>query len=260
MKGVFLVHWHAEEAAARCARLQALGYRVRHESGQDGEAARAMKRALAEVDAVVIDLARLPSHGRQFAIALRQQKATRHLPLVFLQGDPEKTSRVKEALPDAVFTTWAKVAPALKKALAKPVAAPVVPAMPDYSGTPLPKKLGIRAGAKVVLLGAPPDFAATLGELPEGATLTTRLVGQPDVVLLFSRALADLQRRLPPVVEVIEPGGGLWLCWPKKTAGVQTDLDANVVRALGLDAGLVDNKVCAVDATWSGLRFARRRR
>jgi hypothetical protein len=129
-----------------------------------------------------------------------------------------------------------------------------------YSGTPLARKLGIRPGARVGLSGAPPGAEALLGDLPEGARVTRRLAGPLDVVLLFTGRRADLARRLPRARAAMRDDGGLWVAWPKRASGVPTDLTEDVVREAGLDAGLVDNKVCAIDATWSGLRLVVRLR
>jgi hypothetical protein len=135
----------------------------------------------------------------------------------------------------------------------------VVPSAPDYSGTPLVKKLGIRSGSRVALIGAPRDFDETLGELPEGVAVARRLRGELDVVLLFCRTLAELQRRLPKAHEVLAPRGGLWVAWPKKASGVATDLTQATVRSFGLGSNFVDYKICAIDEIWSGLLFARRK-
>lgn len=124
-----------------------------------------------------------------------------------------------------------------------------------YSGTPLPRKLGVAAGARVAVLGAPADFA---DRLPD-AIVRTRLAGSFEVIVLFARSRAQLDRRLPAALGALGQGGGLWLAWPKRSSGVETDLDDGAVREAGLATGLVDNKVCAIDATWSGLRFMRRR-
>lgn len=127
--------------------------------------------------------------------------------------------------------------------------------MAGYSGTPLPKKLGIKPGARLGLLKAPEDFAATLGALPEGVTTRTTARGPFDVVLYFTTAHADLERRFDALARTLDQAGGLWIAWPKRASGVPTDLNENVIRDIGLAAGLVDNKVCAIDDTWSGLRF-----
>lgn len=132
-----------------------------------------------------------------------------------------------------------------------------------YSGTPLPQKLGIKAGARLALLGAPEDFDVTLGPLPDGVSVRTTARGPLDVVVAFMTRRADLERRFATLARALEPAGGLWIAWPKRASsrgpspggGVPTDLDENVIREIGLAAGLVDNKVCAVDETWSGLRF-----
>jgi hypothetical protein len=129
-----------------------------------------------------------------------------------------------------------------------------------YSGTPLPRKLGIKPGARLGLIGAPPDFEATLGELPPGVEVLRRARRPLDVIVAFSVRRAVLARRLPALRAALDPAGGLWIAWPKGSSGVDTDLSDGVVRELGLDAGLVDNKVCAIDATWSGLRFVYRLR
>jgi hypothetical protein len=130
--------------------------------------------------------------------------------------------------------------------------------MAGYSGTPLGKKLGIREAAVVVLAGAPAGFEDALAPLPDAVTVTRRNRPGADVAILFAPSASVLRRRFAPLAATLDRAGGLWVCWPKRSSGVATDLDENVVRAHGLAAGLVDNKVCAVDDTWSGLRFVYR--
>ena len=129
-----------------------------------------------------------------------------------------------------------------------------------YSGTPLVSKLGIKPGATLGLIGAPDDFDRTLGELPDGVAVRRRLQGRLDVIVAFYVERSALERRLPALRGALQPAGGLWLAWPKRASGVATDLSDTVVRELGLAAGLVDNKVCAIDAVWSGLRLVYRLR
>ena len=129
-----------------------------------------------------------------------------------------------------------------------------------YSGTPLPRKLGIREGSRLLLVDAPADFAATLGELPPGVELLETGAGAVDVAILFALGAATVRARFADLAASLEPAGGLWIAWPKRSSGVATELDENVVREIGLADGLVDNKVCAIDATWSGLRFVWRLR
>lgn len=127
--------------------------------------------------------------------------------------------------------------------------------MAGYSGTPLPKKLGIKEKHRVALLNAPVGFAATLGDLPAGAEVVKQLHAPLDVIVFFIKSENDLWKRFGELATMLTPAGGLWIGWPKKASGIVTDLTENVVRQIGLEAGLVDNKVCAIDETWSGLRF-----
>ena len=129
--------------------------------------------------------------------------------------------------------------------------------MAGYSGTPLPRKLGIREGSRVALVRAPDGFDDTL-DLPEGARLLGHARAPIDVLLWFVTRRSELERRVAHYASVLEDDGGLWIAWPKRASGVCTDLGESLVRAAGLEAGLVDNKVCAIDDTWSGLRFVRR--
>jgi hypothetical protein len=122
-----------------------------------------------------------------------------------------------------------------------------------YSGTPLPRKLGIKPGHRVLQLGAPDGFA--LGELPEDVKLVRRAQGEADVIVSFHTARADLKRRMPKLRALMRQNAGLWIAWPKRASGVPTDLTEDVVRELALANRLVDNKVAALDPTWSGLRL-----
>jgi hypothetical protein len=121
-----------------------------------------------------------------------------------------------------------------------------------YSGTPLPRKLGIKPGHRVLLLGAPEGFAL---DLPDGVKLSTRASGVADVILAFHLRRAELAKRMPLLRERMQPAAGLWIAWPKRASKVETDLTEDVVRELALANTLVDNKVCAIDETWSGLRL-----
>lgn len=127
--------------------------------------------------------------------------------------------------------------------------------MAGYSGTPLPTKLGIREGHRLCVVGAPRDFGDALGELPVGVTVARSLGARPhDVIVTFVKTRAELDERFAAAKARLDPSGGLWVAWPKKASGIATDVTEDVVRRVALDAGLVDNKVCAIDATWSGLR------
>jgi hypothetical protein len=128
-----------------------------------------------------------------------------------------------------------------------------------YSGTPLARKLGIKEGARVALLGAPDDFDGELAPLPDGVQVLRRLGTDLDVALLFVTERRQLERRFAEVAAAIKPAGGFWVAWPKRSSKVPTDLTEDVLRDVGLPHGLVDNKVCAVTDVWSGLRFVWRK-
>jgi len=259
MYRVALVHWDPAEARERVARLRAAGYDAVH-AVLDAPAA-LRKLRVNPPAAVVIDLTRLPSHGRDVALSLRLSKGTRHVPLIFVNGDPEKVARIRGLLPDAVYTTWGRIAGALRRAIAHPPADPVVQRslLAGYSGTPLPRKLGIKVNSAVTLIDAPPGFERTLGSLPEGVTVRRRPARGSDLIVWFVKSRANLERRLDGVARTLADRGGLWIAWPKKASGMVTDLSQTEVRRVGLAAGLVDYKICAIDATWSALQFTRRR-
>ncbi len=256
-KRIRLIHWKAEEARERAAKLAEAGYQVVFKALEPPEL-KAIKRN--PPDAMVIDLSRLPSHGRDWALFLRKQKATRHIPLVFAGGDPEKVSRIRELVPDAVYTSWSRIRGSVKEALANPPRHPVVPesTLAGYSGTPLPKKLGIKPGSVVLLAGAPEDFPATLGKLPAGAVLHREARRRSDLIIWFVKSRKTLQGRIRRMGD-LAGAGGLWIAWPKGSSGEKTDLNQMIARKIGLAAGLVDYKICSIDATWSGLRFTKKK-
>ncbi len=259
MHRLTLCHWNREEAVERLARLRKAGFEASAVWSGDSPEFKAVTKA--PPDAFVIDLGRLPSHGKYTALALRSFRATRQVPLVFIEGDRDKTAALRRLLPDAVYTTWARIGPAVKRAIAHPPQNPVNPESRSGgpAGTPLPKKLGVKDGSVVALAGAPEGFERTLGALPEGARTIRGTRAAADLTIWFVRSRADLDRGLPRRKRSAGKGG-LWICWPKKASGVASDLDERVVREAALAAGLVDFKVCSVDATWSGLRFTIRAR
>jgi hypothetical protein len=249
---VQLVHWNQAEGRPRAAALRKAGYTVRFEPFEPFPAAFKKAKA-APPDAFVIDLSRLPSAGRDVAMALREVKVTRFVPIVFVGGDPVKVERIKQQLPDATYTEWSRVRSALRGALSRTVTEPVVPRtrLDGYSGTPLPRKLGVKPGFVVGLIGAPNDFAGLLGS---DVRIAAR--GRADLTMLFARSRADLVRRFEAAVS--RSGGEMWIAWPKQAGPVRSDLTQQFVRDYGLVRGLVDYKVAAIDSTWSALRFTRR--
>jgi hypothetical protein len=255
MPCVQLFHWKEAEVPERLERLKSAGFSP---SWCDLSNKAAQSKSASLPNAYVIDLSRLPSHGKAVAMALRQSKKSRLIPLVFVEGEAEKVAGIKKLFPDATYSTWRGIKSAIGRAIARPNSQPVVPVSESgaYSGTPLPKKLGLGPGSKVAILNAPKGFSQRLEPLPDGAIVRGHLRGEWDLAICFFKTPAELDRRLDALAKSIG-NGGLWIAWPKKASGVATDLSEGVVRKLALAAGLVDYKVCAIDDVWSGLKFAR---
>jgi len=187
------------------------------------------------------------------AVQLRRYASTRPVPLVFAGGEEDQVARVRKLLPDATYVSWEGVLGGLKRA--RPLAKPVVPSTMDaYSQRELEPKLGVRDGTTMLLLGAPDGFGKALrrAELVEA--------GPAQLVMLFCGDADELAAKFDDAKAAIAPGGSLWICWPKKSSGVESDLGQVEVRRHAMDRGLVDFKVAAIDQTWSGLRFARKKR
>ncbi len=128
-----------------------------------------------------------------------------------------------------------------------------------YSGTPLVRKLGFKPGMRVHYVAAPDGFTALVGELPDGVRVLARAVADLDLVVLFVRSRAELERRLAGLHAKLLQNGMIWVAWPKRASNVPTDMTEDVVRDVALPRGLVDVKVCAIDETWSGLKLVIRR-
>jgi CheY-like chemotaxis protein len=253
-----LVCWREDRAAELEAELEQAGFDV-DASALDRAALRALGQA--PPDAVVIDLGRLPAQGRDIGITLRTTARSRHTPLVFVNGAEDKVARTREVLPDATYASREGLAAAVLRSIDEPLADPVVPEsnFAGYSGTPLPKKLGIKVGSTVALVDAPNDIEATLGDLPEKTAVVHEVTPKADVTLWFLGSLADLSNGIARMAGTCG-NGRLWICWPKKASGITTDVNQNEVRSTGLATGLVDFKICAIDSTWSGLCFTRRKK
>jgi hypothetical protein len=131
--------------------------------------------------------------------------------------------------------------------------------MAGYSGTPLAKKLGIKEGFRLGLVNSPKGFRKVLGDLPDGVTISTERLSKPlDLIILFANSERVLKKEFPSNMAKLEKNGMLWVAWPKKSSGLSTDLSFANVQQVGLRAGLVDVKICAVNDIWSGLKFVYR--
>ena len=252
-----LICWKPDRAAELKAELEGAGFAV-----GTGVFDTSTLRELADKPpaALVIDIGRLPAQGRDVGVALRTRAGTRGIPLVFIDGAEEKIARTREVLPDAVYTTRMEMAEAVARAIANPPTEPVVPSsnLAGYSGTPLPEKLGIKPDSTVALIDAPDSFVTTLGKLPDGVGFHQAAGAGAQVTLWFVQSLDAFEDGIKHMADVAGDGR-LWVCWPKKTSGIVTNVTQNRVRSTGLATGLVDFKIAAIDATWSGLCFTRRK-
>jgi hypothetical protein len=210
--------------------------------------------------AILIDLDRLPSHGRAVAIVVRGGKSTRHIPIVFAGGEETKVKTAREQAPWGIFTDWPGAAAALKKALKQPAPADSGESyMQHYVGSSLVKKLGFKPDMRAALLGAPEDFVDRLGELPEKVEFETKMSPQTKMAIWFVRSLRELAEETEYLSARLPEGVSLWIVYPKQTGRFKVDFTQYDVRAMGLAAGLVDYKICAVDSDWTGLKFARKK-
>jgi CheY-like chemotaxis protein len=250
---VLVIHRKPAIAAERARRLCSEGLEA---AAYPALGARAFREIRANPpDAILIDLTELPSYGRAMAVLLREQKATRNIPLVFLKGDPEKAARVREVLPDAAFAAWPDAAPAILRAIER---APQVGAAPQAAGISLARKLRIGKDATVAILEAPGNIRELLGPLPKGVRLEKK-IDQAALILLFVKSAAALGRALPRLARQMTRGRTLWVCWPKRTSSMPCDLTLPAIRAMVSSYDLVDSKICAVDETWSGTAITKRR-
>ena len=257
---VRLICWKPEVAEERAAALKAAGFEVNAKQMTFTKFVAHFKRTNPTV--VLIDLDRLPSHGRAVGKALRLHPSICHIPLVFAGGAPEKVAGVKAELPDATYTEWPKVAAAIKKAIRTAPAVPVKPEpfMKKFEGTPLIKKLGFKPGMKVALLGAPDGFEETLGDLPDGLVFQPRLTASANLALWFIRSARELEGETPFLAARLPEGASVWFVYPKAAGRLRSDFTQNDARAIGLANGLVDYKICAVDGDWTGLKFTHKKK
>ncbi len=261
MSRIKLVAWNEEQAALHLRELKAAGFTIdarslRFSGGVIGRVCEAMP------DAVLIDLERMPSFGREVGLALRASKTTRHLPLIFAGGAAEKLERLKNELPDAVFTSWEKVAAAVKKAIAHPPLDPVkvTPHMERWNATSLVKKLGIKEQMEVAVLGDFDEIEEIIGDLPPDAALVKKFTPEIKLALYAARSAGEVARAFEHAAARLPHAASLWIIHPKQSKKRSLDFNQNDVRELGLAQGFVDYKVCAVNSHWSGLKFSRRRK
>jgi CheY-like chemotaxis protein len=256
MHRVRIIHWRPAEAATLIDSVRAAGFQPEYDGEMNGPAvSRAIRAHLP--DAVLIDLSRLPSHGREIGIWLRGIKATRHIPLVFVNGEGEKLERVRKDLPDAAYATPADLKDVLRISCRGVAHDPLVPPqmMERYKEKPAAQKLGIVAASTVAVINAPRDYTHALGELPEGVELFEDPRTVHPVTLWFVLDLETLLAALPRMRAIVAKTK-LWIFWRK---GKEGRISQNAIRETAIEGGLVDYKICSLDTQWSGILFARKK-
>ena len=253
---MWLVHPGVGEPE-RITELLAQGYRV---VGGPWSSPEIIRKKAALPSAVVIDLSRSPSTGRDVAVAMRANREFLKVPFILVEGAPPAVAAIKKLLPDAVETNWRRIRASLLKASANPPSGgQKLSVFAAYEGKPLAEKLGIKPGFTVVAMNPPEGFSETLGALPDGARIDEDAASARDLTLWFVLSMKELIG----LIAKMKPhaaSGRLWIIW-RKGAVSDSDppLNQKTVRAAGIDRGLVDFKIAAIDEEWAGLRFTIRK-
>lgn len=251
------VHWNEQETEQRAVRIREMGFLVDCEPASEPGFRTAFRKD--PPDAVVIDLSRLPSHGREVALWLTSTKSTRQIPVIFVGGAIDKIKATRQKLPDAAYTDWPQLATDIVSAIHRSQASrdPRIrrPSYSICSVTPLVGKLGIKPGLRIAIVNAPDGFVELLGSLPDGTSIQTTLRGKPDLVIWFPKNAKDLENRIDELA-IKTPAGGIWIAWKKQQKGINSNISQSMIRELALASSLVDYKICSIDETWSGLKFA----
>jgi hypothetical protein len=256
---VRLICWNEDLARERVASLAGCGFEIDGSTLRPSGVISKIKN-LAPA-AVLIDLDRLPSHGHAVAAALRQSPSTRHVPIVFAGGAPEKLTRIQKELPDAVFVAWKDAARALKKHAARPLLNPAKPVshMQRYQGSPLVTKLGLKPRQKLAVTAPPEGFDELIGEWPEGIEVQSKFNAKTELAIWFVRSAREMVAVAEHLGVHLRKGVSAWICYPKQAGRHKVDFNANDLRAACLEEGLVDYKICAIDADWTGMKFTRKK-
>jgi hypothetical protein len=248
---VILLHWKQEEILDRAARLAGLA--VDPYVPVQGEGMKGLK-AFDTPDAFVISLERLPSHGRDIGWHLMQQKATRQIPLVYVGGDPAKVAKIRELLPEAVYTSWDEAAEAVRMALAAPAGVPVRKP-PVVSAAPLHAKIGLKAGMHIALIGAPAPLEQLVPALPEGIAIQEMPApGETAMTLWFVRSEDEFLEEIPTIARLLGDKPRLWIFYRKGKGVTWTGM----LESAGTH-GLAQFKIMRLDDVWSGVAFGRAR-
>jgi CheY-like chemotaxis protein len=250
---VRLLHWNAAAASPTQDVLLDAGFQVEYDQKFDSRLMRKWRED--PPAAFVIDLSRLPSQGREIAIALRQSPKTRQVPIIFCDGASEKVKVIRDVLPDATFCTTEELTKTLKSV--RPVQTPVKPLdmMNHYGSRTTAQKLGIAEGSTVAIIDPPRNVSTMLGELPGGVEVVEQ---RGAVTLCFVHSANDLRADMSRV-RSLAAKTKLWILWRKKSAPHHDGVTGGLIRETGIDLGLVDYKICSIDNTWSAMLFAQRK-
>ena len=223
MQLIKLIHWKAEEVSSRDGLLKDAGYKV---DTQLDSGPKVLKQLTDNPPAaIVIDLSRLPSQGRDLALMIRKRQGTRNIPIVFVAGKEAKVAQVRALLPDATYTSWDDIQPALEHAITNPPTDPIVhdSIFAGYAGKPLIEKLGIKSNTSVCLMNAPSTFLKTLGDLPPKVNLIYNQNTACDLTIWFCKSKSDIDHNISWIVNQSHRGP-VWIAWPKKKSSLSSDL------------------------------------
>lgn len=254
MSRIRYIHWNREEANVRARIFKDAGFEVDCDLPAGSSFLKELEAK--RTDAIVIDLSRIPSQGRDLAVAIRRRKGTRHIPIIFVHDEVAKVEKIGEVLPDVASAGWDQIVEAVEEALKRGAEDVVIPEseFAAYAGKPLAEKLGIKAGNRVANVGAPSDLSGSLNGLPAGVKWVAEIDERTDLVLWFVHSVEQLKEELEAIVDAAK-GAPVWIAWPKGGSAREGDLTQQVVRETAMKAGLVDYKICSIDSRWSGLLF-----
>jgi hypothetical protein len=195
-------------------------------------------------------------------VVLRRSASARRIPLIFAGGADEKVARIRQELPDAVFTPWSAIAPSVRRAVKHAPAEPLKPCplMERYESSGLVRKLGLKPGMICALLQAPDGFEESIDDLPETLKFQPKIAANSTLAIWFVRSRAEMEFAADHASLRLPQGASLWIVYPKRSGRYAVDFTLTDVRAAALSVGLVDYKICAVDDDWTGLKFARRKK
>ncbi len=251
---VCLIHWNEKERQERINQLTLAGIDIVEGINPGPLFSKALEAA--RPDAVVIDLSRLPSQGRDLGVMIRTRAGTRQIPIVFVEGAADKVASIRELLPDAEFTTWEDILPILTRVVDSKEKdfLPQSSVFAAYSQKPLATKLGIKPGFLVCLIGEQEDLLGDSDHLPAGVRVANEIVNDANLFLWCLHSQAEFSASLA-LIKTHVKHAPTWVGWPKKAADPGCDLTQTVVREQCLAVGMVDYKICSINEKWSALLF-----